>query len=260
LGVPYFHVVFKLPSELNIYALSHPRTVYGGLFKAAWVTLVQFGANPKHLGAKMGMIAILHTWGQNLSLHPHLHCIVPGGGVDRSGKWKPAKSKGKYLFNVKSKGKVFRAKYVALLRKEKVPVPRETFDVLFSKKWEVYAEQQFRRPEYMVEYLGRYTHKIAISNYRIKQVDKVNKTVTFQMKNYKKGGQKELLKLSTHEFVRRFALHVLPKGFTRIRHYGILSSGWKKEKLPELQKALATVPIPCKEERPPLLNGICPSC
>jgi hypothetical protein len=260
LGVHYFHVVFKLPSELNIYALSHPRTVYGGLFKAAWATLVQFGANPKHLGAKMGMIAILHTWGQNLSLHPHLHCIVPGGGVDRSGKWKPAKSKGKYLFNVKSKGKVFRAKYVALLRKEKVPVPRETFDVLFSKKWVVYAEQQFRRPEYMVEYLGRYTHKIAISNYRIKQVDKVNKTVTFQMKNYRKGGQKELLKLSTHEFVRRFALHVLPKGFTRIRHYGILSSGWKKEKLPELQKALATVPIPCKEERPPLLNGICPSC
>jgi len=260
LDVPYFHVVFTLPSELDTYALSHPRIVYGSLFKAAWATLGQFGANPKHLGGKMGMIAILHTWGQNLCLHPHLHCIVPGGGVDGSGKWKPAKNKGKYLFNVKSMGKVFQAKYVDLLRKNKTPVPQETYDRLFSKNWVVYAEQQFRRPEYVVEYLGRYTHKIAIGNYRIKQVDKADRTVTFQMKNYKKGGRKELLKLSTHEFVRRFAMHVLPKGFTRIRHYGILSSGWKKEKLPALQKVLATVPSICKEERPPLLNGICPSC
>jgi hypothetical protein len=260
LGVPYFHVVFTLPSELDTYALSHPRIVYGNLFKAAWATLVQFGTDPKHLGARTGMIAILHTWGQNLSLHPHLHCIVPGGGVNRSGKWKPAKSKGKYLFNVKSMSGVFRAKYVALLRKEKVPVPKEIYDRLFTKNWVVYAKQQFHTPRYVVEYLGRYTHKIAISNYRIKQVDKADRTVTFQIKNYKKGGQKELLKLSAHEFVRRSALHVLPKGFTRIRHFGILSSSWKKEKLPELQKALATVPITCKEERPPLLHGKCPSC
>src|SRR5680860_1515291 len=259
LNVPYFHVVFTLPSELNIFALSHPKTVYGSLFKAAWATLGQFGADPKHLGGRTGMIAILHTWGQNLGLHPHLHCIVPGGGVGRSGKWKPAKNKGKYLFNVKSMGKVFRAKYVGLLRKEKVPVPRETYDMLFSKKWVVYAEQQFRRPEYVVEYLGRYTHKIAIGNYRIKQLDRSGRTVTFQMKNYKKGGQKELLELSTREFVRRFALHVLPKGFTRIRHYGI-SSSWKREKLPALQKVLATVPIKPMEGKPPLLHGRCPSC
>src|SRR5680860_237770 len=190
LDVPYFHVVFTLPSELDTYALSHPRIVYGSLFKAAWATLAQFGANPKHLGGRMGMIAILHTWGQNLSLHPHLHCIVPGGGVNRSGKWKPAKSKGKYLFDVKSMGKVFRAKYVALLRKGKVPVLRETYDMLFSKKWVVYAQQQFRRPEYVVEYLGRYTHKIAIGNYRIKQMDRSGRTVTFQMKNYKKEAKR----------------------------------------------------------------------
>ncbi len=158
-------------------------------------------------------------------------------------------------------GKVFRAKYVGLLRKGKVPVPRETYDMLFSKKWVVYAEQQFRRPEYVVEYLGRYTHKIAIGNYRIKQLDRSGRTVTFQMKNYKKGGQKELLELSTREFVRRFALHVLPKGFTRIRHYGILSSSWKREKLPALQKVLATVPIKPMEGKPPLLHGSrCPSC
>lgn len=244
LDVPYFHVVFTLPSELNIYALSHPQVIYGSLFKAAWETLKQFGEDPEHLGAQVGMIAILHTWGQNLSLHPHLQCIVPGGGVTRSGKWKPAKNKGKYLFNVKSMSSVFRAKYVALLRKEKVPVPQEIYNRLFGKNWVVYAKQQFHTPKYVVEYLGRYTHKIAIGNHRIKQLDKAEGTVTFQIKNYKKGGQKELLKLSTDEFTRRFALHVLPKGFTRIRHYGILSSGWKKERLPALQKSLATVPTP----------------
>ncbi len=260
LNVPYFHVVFTLPSELDTYALSHPKIVYGSLFKAAWATLEQFGSNPKHLGARMGMIAILHTWGQNLSLHPHLHCIVPGGGAGRSGKWRPAKNKGKYLFNVKSMGRVFRAKYAALLRKSKVPVPQEIYDKLFGKKWVVYAKQQFHTPKYVVEYLGRYTHKIAISNYRIKQLDKAKRTVTFQIKDYRKAGRKQLLKLPTLEFVRRFALHVLPKGFTRIRHFGILSSSWKKAKLPELQKALAAVPITRKEKKPPLLHGSCPSC
>jgi hypothetical protein len=155
---------------------------------------------------------------------------------------------------------VFRAKYVALLRKKKVPVPKEIYNKLFNKNWVVYAKQQFRTPKYVVEYLGRYTHKITISNYRIKQLDKADGTITFQLKNYKKGGQKELLKLSTHEFVRRFALHVLPKGFTRIRHYGILSSSWKKEKLPALQEMLATEPLKLKEEKPPLLKGKCPIC
>ncbi len=259
LNVPYFHVVFTLPSELHSVALKHPRAAYNALFKAAWETLKQFGDNPKHLGAHVGMIAILHTWGQNMNLHPHLHCIVPGGGVGKSGKWKMAKSKGKYLFNVKSMSRVFRAKYVDLLRKSKTPVPQETYDKLFAKNWVVYAKQQFQTPKYVVEYLGRYTHKIAISNYRIKQIDESDKTVTFQVKNYKKGGQKEQLKLSTHAFVQRFSLHVLPKGFTRIRHYGILSSSWKKEKLPALQKVLAPVPIICPEEKPTLLRR-CPSC
>lgn len=155
---------------------------------------------------------------------------------------------------------VFRAKYVDLLRKSKTPIPQEVYDKLFAKSWVVYAKQQFHTPKYVVEYLGRYTHKIAISNYRIKQIDKAERTVTFQVKNYKKGGKKEQLKLSTHEFVRRFSLHVLPKGFTRIRHYGILSSGWKKEKLPALQMALTTVPIPCIEAKQPLLHRRCPSC
>lgn len=238
LNVPYFHVVFTLPSELNSVALKHPKIVYERLFKAAWATLEQFGSNPKHLGAKMGMIAILHTWGQNLSLHPHLHCIVPGGGVSKSGKWKLAKNKGKYLFNVKSMSRVFRAKYVDLLRKSKMPVPQQTYGRLFAKNWVVYAKQQFHIPKHVVEYLGRYTHKIAISNHRIAQIDKATGKISFTAKDYRKGGKKEVLKLSSHEFIRRFSLHILPKGFTRIRHYGILSSRWKKEKLPALKKCL----------------------
>ena len=260
LNVPYFHVVFTLPSELNPVALQHPKVIYDSLFKAAWATLKQFGANPKHLGAQMGMIAILHTWGQNMSLHPHLHCIVPGGGVSKSGKWKPAKNKGKYLFNVKSMSSVFRAKYVDLLRKSKVPITQEIYDQLFAKSWVIYAKQQFHSPQYVVEYLGRYTHKIAISNYRIKNIDKVARTITFDIKNYKKGGQKEQLTLKTNEFVRRFALHILPKGYVRIRHFGTLSSSWKKEKLPALQMMLSNAPTPCVEEKQPLLHRRCPSC
>jgi len=260
LNVPYFHVVFTLPSELNPYGLTHPKVLYSCLFKAAWATLEQFGENPEHLGARMGMIAILHTWGQNMSLHPHLHCIVPGGGVSKSGKWKPAKNKGKYLFNVESMSIVFRAKYVALLRKEKLPIPQETYDKLFSKSWVVYAKQQFHTPNYVVEYLGRYTHKIAISNHRIKQINKATDEVSFTAKDYRKGGKKSVIKLSSKKFVRRFSLHVLPKGFTRIRHFGILSSSWKKEKLPALQKMLSILPIASMEDKPPLLHGRCPSC
>ena len=260
LNVPYFHVVFTLPSELNDYALKEGKIIYGSLFKAAWQTLQQFADNPKHLGAKMGMIAVLHTWGQNLSLHPHLHCIVPGGGVTKSNTWKLAKNRGKYLFDVKSMSKVFRAKYVALLRKSKVDIPQKVYDRLFSKNWVVYAKQPFSKPEFVVEYLGRYTHKIAISNHRIQQMDKAKRTVTFSAKNYKKGGQKQNITLSFKDFIKRFSLHILPKGFTRIRHFGILSSSWKKVKLPELQKRLNEGKTQIILQKPPLQHRKCPSC
>lgn len=208
LNVPYFHVVFTLPSELNGYGLRYGKVIYGSLFKAAWETLQQFGDNPKHLGGKMGMIAVLHTWGQNLSLHPHLHCIVPGGGLTEQGRWKSAKNKGKYLFNVKSMSKVFRAKYVDLLRKSDLNIPQEVYDKLFSKKWVIYAKQPFLRPEFVIEYLGRDTHKIAISNHRIRSINKVNSTVSFSAKNYMNGGEKQLLTLTCTEFIRRFGLHI----------------------------------------------------
>ncbi|WP_233244219.1 IS91 family transposase, partial [Brumimicrobium oceani] len=142
------------------------------------------------------------------------------------------------LFNVKSMSTVFRAKFIALLRKSELKIQQSVYDKVFSKKWVVYAKQPFFKPEFVIEYLGRYTHKIAISNHRIKSIDYAKKTVTFSAKNYRKGGQKHNIKLKSTDFVKRFSLHILPKGFTRIRHFGILSSSWKKVKLPELQRLL----------------------
>jgi len=238
LQVPYFHLVFTLPLQLNSVAIQHPKELYAILFKAVWKTLSLFGDNPDHLGAQMGMIGVLHTWGQNLSLHPHLHCIVPGGGVSTSGKWKNTKNKGRYLFNVKSMSRVYRAKFVSLLRKKLPKLPQSLYNTLVKKEWVVYAKIPFKSNKTVIEYLGRYTHKIAISNYRIQHIDYKARTVRFSMKDYRKDGAKTSQTLSTKEFIRRFTLHILPKGFTRIRHYGFLSSSCKKEKLPALQQAL----------------------
>lgn len=154
--------------------------------------------------------------GQNLSLHPHLHCIVPGGGWRINGKWKSAKSKGKYLFTVKAMSKVFRAKFVATLSK-KVNLPQALRKQLFDKSWVVYAKRPFYGPQQVIEYLGRYTHKIAISNHRIRGIE--NGKVSFSVKDYKQGGKQTEMSLDANEFIRRFSLHILPKGYTRIRHY-----------------------------------------
>ncbi|MDA3834320.1 MAG: IS91 family transposase [Spirochaetales bacterium] len=255
LKVPYFHVVFTLPQELNRLCLYRPALIYNLLFKAAWQIIQGFAGNHKFLGAQPGMIAILHTWGQNLSLHPHLHCIVPGGGITKSGKWKSAKSKGKYLFPVKAMSTVFRARFVASLRKELEPQPTDFYESLFKHNWVVYCKRPFLGPEQVVEYLGRYTHKIAISNHRIKSLD--NKGVTFAVKDYRHGGRKSLMHLSDAAFIRRFALHILPKGFVRIRHYGILSSYHKKFTLTQLQQSLGRVQL---KERKPLQHQLCPVC
>jgi len=227
---------------------------YGLLFHTAWMVIKAFAANPKFLGAQTGMVAILHTWGQNLSLHPHLHCIVPGGGISPSQKWKPAKGKGKYLFPVKAMGKVFRAKFVDGLRKEGIHPDGDLCKKLFAQNWVVYCKQPFRGPAQVVEYLGRYTHKVAISNHRIQNTD--NSSVTFTAKDYRKGGAKHLVTLSDKEFIRRFALHILPKGFTRIRHYGILSSSLKKASIALLQSETGKPQLPQK----PVVHNVCFAC
>ena len=255
LNVPYFHVVFTLPHHLNDLCQKHPKLLYGLLFRTAWKTMAGFADNPKFLGAKTGMVAVLHTWGQDLSLHPHLHCIVPGGGVTAPGKWKQAKNKGKYLFPVKAMGKVFRAKFLDALRKEGL-LDECLREKLTRKPWAIYAKRPFGHPSAVVEYLGRYTHKVAISNGRIRSMEGGN--VSFSMKDYRKGAQKTGCTLAQEEFIRRFALHILPKGFVRVRHYGILSVTGKKKYLPLARGQTGGTPV--VQPKRPLLKGRCPHC
>lgn len=256
LNTSYFHVVFTLPGELNALALRYPKQVYDSLFKVSWRVIRDFGANPKFLGAQTGMIAVLHTWGQNLSLHPHLHCIVPSGGLTKRGKWKPTKSKGKYLYPVKAMSKVFRARFVEELSKT-IYLKSALRKEVFSKNWVVYAKQPFYGPRQVIEYLGRYTHKIAISNHRLLSVDADQ--VLFKAKDYKKGGKPVQLTLGTKEFIRRFSLHILPKGYTRMRHYGILSSSTKKNNKEKVDGQLGAVKqqTHAVESSP---HRLCPSC
>ena len=263
LPVKYFHLVFTLPSELNTLAMHQPKIVYDSLFDAAWQTLDTFAKDHRNLGAKTGMVSILHTWGQEITLHPHLHCIVPGGGISQQGKWRTARGKDKYLFSVKAMSIVFRAKYVQLI-KDRVPdLDKQLLNSLFKKKWVVYAKQAFGNADAVVEYLGRYTHKIAISNHRIKDID-ANGRVTFSYKDYRKKSAEMLqtMTLDGMEFIRRFAMHILPRGFVRIRHYGILSSSSKKISIPAIREQLPAVVIEIKESRTlEVFNPLmCPCC
>jgi hypothetical protein len=244
-------------------AIRYPKVLYKILFDSVWQTLSAFGNTPKHLGAKLGMIAVLHTWGQNLQLHPHLHCIVPKGGVSKAGFWKKGNGKDDFLFSVKAISTKYRGVFVSKLRKALPELPQSLYDNLFKKNWVVYAKPPFGKPENVIEYLGRYTHKIAISNHRIGSVDTQSRKVTFSLKDYKKDGKKITLTLSTKEFIRRFQLHILPKGFTRIRHYGFLSSSWKKNKLPLVQLQLAAkdlTHIQTFVSQEKSVHRCCPSC
>jgi hypothetical protein len=252
LPVSYFHVVFTLPETLNRLCMHEPQKMYNILFATAWNVMQSFAHDRKHLGAETGMITVLHTWGQNLSLHPHLHCIVPAGGLTIRNKWKHARSEGKFLFPVKAMSKVFRAKFVAELRKNFSSVPQSLYDKLFKQNWVVYAKQPFAGAQGVVEYLGRYTHKIAISNHRIQSVE--TNAVRFAYKDYRDAAKKKTMQLHPMEFIRRFALHILPKGFVRIRHYGILSSTRKIKDLPAIHKQLNST---CIKKEKPTVEQIC---
>lgn len=253
LPVPYFHVVFTLPDSINTLAMHQPKLVYDLLFESAWETLRTFGKNKRVL---MGTIGVLHSWGQNLSLHPHLHCIVPGGGINENGHWQNIRADGKFLFPVKALSQVFRAKFCDKLLKLAPEHYAPIRSKLWSKLWVVYAKRPFGSSKSVIEYLGRYTHKIAISNHRIKSID--DKTVTFTYKDYKSGAVKKQMTLTHEEFIRRFALHILPKRFVKIRHYGFLSSNWKRQKLLVLQEKMQVrLPEPKAIEQP---ERICPCC
>jgi hypothetical protein len=249
--VPYFHLVFTLPHELNRLAQHQPREVYTLLFQAASSTLQTFGRDPKHLGGEIGITAILHTWGQNLDQHIHLHCLVTGGVLAPDGsQWIP--SHPRYLFPVRALSPVFRAKFLAALGRafEKGELPRGETDVallfgtLRGKPWVVYSKRPFAGPESVLQYLGRYTHRIAISNDRI--LDFRDGVVRFRWRDYKDAGRNKGMTLAANEFLRRFLLHVLPSGFMRIRHFGLLANRHRKLKL-ERCRALLAAPLPSQK-------------
>jgi len=242
LDCKYYHVVFTLPEALNLFCLHYPEETYNNLFVASKETLMQFGRDPKYLGAKMGFIAILHTWGQNLSLHPHLHVIVPAGGIDHEGHWLHSRQSGKYLFPVKAMSRVFRGKFMEQFRRfmtgNGIETDEELHRELYRNDWVVYAKHPFGGAEQVIEYLWRYTHKVAISNHRL--MDIADGNVTFSYKDYRDSGKIKTMTLAAVEFLRRFCLHILPRGFRKIRHYGILSSR-NKGKLRELQAIMGVV-------------------
>ena len=250
LPVPYFHVTFTLPADFRRLALQNKRMVYGILFRAAAETLLELAADPKHLGAEIGVLAVLHTWGQKLEGHIHLHCVVTGGGISRHGsRWvycKRAKRKGKQFFvPIGILRSVFRGKVIDFLKRahhngdlqfrgQLAPMAvRRAFEQRLNeavrKRWVVDVRRPFRSPAVVLKYLARYTHRVAISNRRLVMLK--DGKVHFRYKDYADSGREKILPLEATEFIRRFLLHVLPKGFMRIRHYGFLANRFRRQKL-----------------------------
>lgn len=242
LPVKYFHMVFTVPDKLNNLFIGNQTVMYNLLFTVVWEVLKDFGQTKKWIGGKIGATAILHTWGQNLQYHPHLHLIVPGGALMDDGSWCHSKSNGKYLFKVEQLSDVFSARFVEQLRalKEKGNIKGTIPKGLFDKDWVVYAKKAFGGPQQVINYLGRYTHRTAISNDRILEVN--HKEVTFTWNDYKRGYAKQITAIKGEEFLRLFCQHILPQGFTRIRHYGFLSSASKTLSLKIIRAFLKTEP------------------
>lgn len=237
ISTPYFHVVFTIPNKLNDLFLHYPVLTYNLLFRAAWETISQFCFIK--LQAETGMLAVLHTWGQNLSLHPHVHCVIPGGGINYNGQWKGMNTSvnGKvFLFKVENVSAVFRGKFLAGMQKH-LPQGKRFIHDLYKTPWVVYAEEPFAGPDQVIEYLGRYTHRVAINNYRLLAIDENG--VRFRYHDYRDNRQK-VMTLKGAEFLRRFCQHILPKGFVRIRHFGLLATS-KRIQLRELQRAFGII-------------------
>ncbi len=268
LPIKYYHVVFTLPHELNSVVMGRRKLLYKLLFDASAATLLCFAKDPKYMGATPGIISVLHTWGQQLSFHPHIHSIVSGGGITDDSNWKDAKkSIYRFLFPVKAMSTVYRAKFLQALQqmidKGEVILPdnkneKQLLNLLYQKDWIVYAKAPFGGPQPVIEYPGRYTHKVAISNHRINSINDKEGTVSFNYKDYRsigtgnagEGKQKQMT-LTLDEFIRRFEQHILPERFTKIRTYGYLANRnrqrritqvLKKMKLP-LHKAPVKIPV-----------------
>jgi hypothetical protein len=258
LDVPYFHVVFTLPHRLSALVLGNREVLYDLLFAASAQALLEVAANPRHLGARVGVLSVLHTWGQQLEHHPHVHCVVPGGGLacDRSGTvadpWRWRSCRPTFFLPVKVLSQVFRGKYMAGLRRAYARgelrfagstadlAERAAFEALlaglYAKDWVVYAKEPFGGPEVVLKYLTGYTHRVALSNSRLVQV--TTEEVTFTWKDYTADCQQKEMTLAGVEFVRRFCLHILPRGLVRIRQYGLLSNRDRGERLAQCRALL----------------------
>lgn len=243
LSVAYHHLVFTLPDTLNGWVQLHPDLLYRALFASVWATLKCFGEDPKRLGRQLGMTAVLHTWGQTLSQHVHLHCLVPGGVLTGQGHWKAAKST--YLFPVRALSRHFRGNLVSRLRHrfEAGELYRVTaadadvrLDELMHKEWVVFSRPCETATRQVVNYLARYSRRTAISNQRILAMDE--ETVSFRYKDYGDGDRQKVMHLDHGEFIRRFLLHVLPKGLMRIRHFGYLANCCRAKRLTQIQAAI----------------------
>jgi hypothetical protein len=273
LPTAYFHVVFSLPHELNVLALENPRCFYDLLFAAASATLLEVAMNPKRLGAHIGIIAILHTWGQNLLLHPHLHCVVPAGGLAPDHNcW--LSTKPDFFLPIPVLRKVFRGKFVAGLKRLRqrgnlcrdgpaavLADPKQFAKLLrrlHLRRWVVYAKAPFGGPMQVLRYLGRYTHRVAISNHRLVAFD--GERVSFQWKDYAHGSAQKIMTLAATEFLRRFFLHVMPKGFVRIRHFGFLANCFRTQALAECRRLLAVSPPAATADRQQTASWHCPHC
>jgi hypothetical protein len=262
LPVPYFHIVFTLPAPIGAIAYQNKAKVYGLLFTAAAETLTTIAADPKHLGADIGVSAVLHTWGQNLDHHPHVHCIVPGGGISPGGeKW--VSSRRNFFLSVRVLSRLFRCLFLEGLERlhsegvlqffngleplEDMEQFRARLAPLRRSEWVVYAKRPFAGPEQVLAYLSRYTHRVAIGNSRLVSID--DGTVAFRWKDYRQVGaqQKKVMRLDAGEFMRRFLMHVLPDRFHRIRHYGLFANGHRAEKL-ALCRKLLDVPVAARVE------------
>ena len=265
LPVPYFHFVFALPALIGAMAYQNKAKVYGLLFKAAAETLTTIAADRRHLGAEIGVIAALHTWGENLQHHPHVHCVVPGGGISPDGKrW--IASKPGFFLPVRVLSRLFRRLFLEgltavfkagelqffteLVRLNDARAFVATLAPLRKTEWVVYAKKTFAGPEQLLAYLARYTHRVAITNSRLLELDETH--VRFRWKRYRKGGghKNKVMRVGIAEFMRRFLLHVLPNGFHRIRHYGLLANGQRAEQLALCRSLLAVpaAPLDCNED------------
>jgi predicted Zn-ribbon and HTH transcriptional regulator len=285
LPVHYFHVVFTIPDQLAHLALQNKKVVYNILFRATSETLRRIAADPKHLGAQIGFLAVLHTWGQTLSHHPHLHCVVPGGGLSLDGRrWIACRKR--FFLPVRVLSRLFRGLFLHYLKEafeqhelefhgSLAPLSDKRaftsfLDPLYLLDWVVYAKRPFGGPAQVLDYLGRYTHRVAISNHRLLSVDSTH--VAFSWRDYRHSNQVRPMTLEPDEFIRRFLLHVLPAGFVRIRHYGLLSNSVREQKLATCRQLLgASSPINSPKSETPdskdTLNSVtgepidlCPHC